>query len=738
MGEDTDRKARGPDPRLFLPGDAGEPPPAAEVPLSVLVVDDRADLRESLERLVASEGYRVTAVDGGRACLAALETDPADVVLLDLVMPDLPGLDVIDAVRERGIDTRIIVVSGEASFEYAQRALTRGAVDFVRKPYEPAELLSALARVEEQIRLARQSRWIAARLERSEQLHRFIVESSPDLVYMLDAEGRFVFLNERVESLLGIPRDELLGCHYTEIVPEDQREAARHVLDERRSGERASRDVGLRLLRRPRPGDPEDATELEVEVTARGVYLDASAPGPEGHVGTYGIARDVSERKRAQEMIQFQAHHDLLTYLPNRALLRDRLELALAQARRSGRRLALMFLDLDRFKIVNDTLGHTTGDRLLRAVALRLNQSVRSGDTLARFGGDEFCLLLPDVRGVEDVRVIARKVLDQLAAPFQIDEHELFVGASIGIALYPDAGSTAESLIQHADIAMYAIKGRGRNGYQVFDARMNEHFASRLTEERELRAALRRGELEPHYQPQVDVDTGRVVGVEALARWRHPRRGLLEPAAFLPLAEESGLIVAVDRCIVHRACADVARWRAAGRPELTLSLNVSGAQLEQDDFVQDLLDTIARTGLDPAAVKLEIAENVILREADLVLPKLQALADRGVCIGIDDFGTGYSSLSYLQRFPVTTLKIDRRFVAEIGVGERAALLVDGIIHMARGLGIDIIAEGVENETQLRYLHGQGCRQAQGYVYARAMDADALGAVLAGGRAYATL
>ena len=738
MGENTDRKARGPDPRLFLPGDAGEPPPATEAPLSVLVVDDRDDLRESLERLVSAEGYRVSAVDGGHACLAALEAAPADVVLLDLVMPDLPGLDVIDAVRERGIDTRIIVVSGEASFEYAQRALTRGAVDFVRKPYEPAELLSALAGVEEQIRLARQSRWIAARLERSEQLHRFIVESSPDLVYMLDAGGRFVFLNERVEMLLGIPRDELLGRHYTEIVPEDQREAARHVLDERRSGARASRDVGLRLLRRPRPGDPEGAAELEVEVTARGVYLDASAPGPEGLVGTYGIARDVSERKRAQEMIQFQAHHDLLTYLPNRSLLRDRLELALAQARRSGRRLALMFLDLDRFKIVNDTLGHTTGDRLLRAVALRLNQSVRSGDTLARFGGDEFCLLLPDVRSVDDVRVIARKILDQLAAPFQIDEHELFVGASIGIALYPDAGSTAESLIQHADIAMYAIKGRGRNGYQIFDPRMNERFASRLTEERELRLALRRSELEPHYQPQVDVDTGRVVGVEALARWRHPRRGLLEPATFLPLAEETGLIVAVDRCIVHRACADVARWRAGGRPELTLSLNLSGAQLEQDDFVQDFLETIARTGLDPAAVKLEIAENVILREADLVLPKLRALADRGVCIGIDDFGTGYSSLSYLQRFPVSTLKIDRRFVAEIGVGEGAALLVDGIIHMARGLGIDIIAEGVENEAQLRYLHGQGCLQAQGWVYARAMDADALGAVLEGGTAYATL
>ncbi|MEE4359971.1 MAG: EAL domain-containing protein [Pseudomonadales bacterium] len=737
MGEQRDRTARGPDPSLFLPGDAGEAPPGPEASLSVLVVDDRADLRESLCRLVAAEGYRVAAAEGGAACLLALDRAPADLVLLDLVMPDMPGLEVIDAVRERGIDTRIIVVSGEASFEYAQRALTRGAVDFIRKPYEPAELLAAVARVADQIRLARRNRWIAARLERSEQLHRFIVESSPDLVYMLDADGRFVFLNERVETLLGLSRAELLGQHYRALLPASQHEAARHVFDERRTGERASRNVELRLRRQPPAHERAGATEIEVEVTAMGVYLDASMPSPGGRVGTYGIARDISERKRAQEMIQFQAHHDLLTYLPNRALLRDRLELALAQARRSGRRLALMFLDLDRFKIVNDTLGHTTGDRLLRAVALRLKQCIRRGDTLARFGGDEFCLLLPEVRSTEDVRVIARKILDQLSDPFQVEDHELFIGASIGIALYPEAGATAESLIQHADIAMYDIKGRGRNGYQVFSEHMNERFASRLSEERELRNALQNGELEPHYQPLVDVASGRVIGVEALARWRHPQRGLLEPSAFLPLAEETGLIVAVDRVIQRLACQDVARWRACGMPELALSLNVSAAQIEQDDFVQEFLALLQRTGIGTTGIRLEIAERVIMRDTDIVQPKFEALADQGVAIGIDDFGTGYSSLSHLQRFPVTSLKIDRRFVAEIGAAQQAALLVDGIIHMARGLGIDIIAEGVETDLQLNYLHGQGCLQAQGYVYARAMTADALGALLAAGTAYAS-
>jgi diguanylate cyclase (GGDEF)-like protein/PAS domain S-box-containing protein len=705
---------------LAVPGGTDE---AFHETTTVLVVDDRAALRESLKLLVDDAGgYETRTADGGAAALASLQASPADIVLLDLVMPDLSGLEVIDRVRELGLDCRIVVVSGEPTFEHVQRALTRGAVDFVRKPYEPDELLTILARVRETLRLERRSRAMEARFARSELLHRFVVDASPDLVYVLDSEGRFAFVNQRVERLLGRERAALVGQHYSVVVPEAERAAAEFVFNERRADDRATRDAELVLLGAD--------GEIPVEMSAVGIY---AGHGPERRcVGTYGIARDISERKRAQALIQFQAWHDALTHLPNRTLFEDRLELAIAQAQRGDRGLAVMFLDLDRFKVVNDSLGHSMGDRLLRAVAARLKGCIRRGDTLARFGGDEFCLLLPEVRGAEAVEGIARKILGKLAAPFLVDEHELFVGASIGVAMFPEAGETAESLVQSADIAMYHIKGRGKNGFQFFDGKMNAKYSSALSVERELRNALLADELEPHYQPQVDVDTGEVIGVEALARWNHPRRGMVSPVEFIPLAEETGLIVPVDRCIQRKACRDVALWREQGHRDLALSLNLSAAQIEQDDFVDDMLALLEETGLGTRGVKLEITESVLMREMDLIVTKLRRLAAEGIRIGIDDFGTGYSSLSYLQRFPVDTLKIDRSFVSDIRSEMGESSIVNAIIHMAKGLGLDIVAEGVENDLQLRYLQGQGCRQIQGFIYSRPVACADLGGLLRDG------
>jgi diguanylate cyclase (GGDEF)-like protein len=422
------------------------------------------------------------------------------------------------------------------------------------------------------------------------------------------------------------------------------------------------------------------------------------------------VIRDLSERKRAEALIRFQTWHDQLTRLPNRSLFRDRVDVAVARARREGTAVAVMYLDLDRFKVINDTLGHSVGDRLLKAVAVRLGSMIREGDTLARFGGDEFGLLLPDVRSEEDVDAIARKLLERLAAPFLVDEHELFVAASIGIAVHPEAGDSAESLIRGADIAMYHIKGRGKNGHQRFTPEMNDTYSFQLSVERELRNALLGDELEPHYQPQVDVETGEVLGVEALARWNHPQRGLVNPADFIPLAEETGLIIPVDQCIQRKACIAVAEWRAGGYPGL--------AQIQSEDFVESMLAMLEETGVGTRGIKLEITESAIMREMDLIIPRLRRLAAHGVRIGIDDFGTGYSSLSWLQNFPVDTLKIDRSFVSDIRSDQAESSIVNAIIHMARGLGMEIIAEGVENEPQLRYLHTQGCRQVQGFFYSR--------------------
>ncbi|MCA1788812.1 MAG: EAL domain-containing protein [Thioalkalivibrio sp.] len=680
--------------------------------------------------MLGAGGYEVRTAAGGLDALRQLAADGADVVLLDLVMPDLSGLEVIDRVRAAHADTRIIVVSGEPTFEHVQRALTRGAADFVRKPCEPEELLSKLARVRDALLLERRTRAVEQHLVRSELLHRFVVDSSPDLIYVLDAEGRFAFLNQRVESLLGFPREELLGAHYSVLVPEPHQAAARYVFNERRTGERASRDAELALRSRLLSGGAPVLGETPVEVSAMGIWSD----GPDGArlIGSYGIARDISERKRAEETIRFQAYHDHLTELPNRILFKDRLELAIAHAQRHGRRLAVMFLDLDRFKIVNDTLGHTVGDRLLKAVAVRLKGWIRRGDTLARLGGDEFCLLLPDVGTEDAAATITRKILERLAAPFMVDDHELFVGASIGIAMYPEAGESVEALIQSADIAMYHVKGRGKNDFRFFTPCMNDRYSSQLSVDRELRNALLADELEPHYQPQVEVETGAIVGVEALARWNHPQRGLVSPDEFIAVAEESGLIVQIDRCIQRKACSDVARWRSGGHDELCLSMNISAAQIETDDFVEAMLAMLHETGIGTRGVRLEITESVVMREMDQIVPKLRRLSEQGVRIGIDDFGTGYSSLSYLQRFPVDTLKIDRSFVAEIRAGNDESSIVNAIIHMARGLGLDIIAEGVENDSQLRYLHTQGCLQVQGFIYSRPLSASDLAAFLRSG------
>jgi diguanylate cyclase (GGDEF)-like protein/PAS domain S-box-containing protein len=698
---------------------------------AVLLVDDNPDLLESLHELVSLHGYRPDKALGGRQALDMLGTRDYDVVLLDLIMPEVNGHDLLEFAAQRGLDTKLIVVSGEGTFEGVQHALKCGAFDYVRKPYEPGELVATLEMALRQRRLELENRRMQARLRESEALHRFIVNSSPDIVYILDREGRFTYVNDRVEVVAGYRKEEVLGRHFTEFMDPAFVEEGRNHFAERRTGRRANSSFELRMKRATRSvlDWVSQPRSLWVEVTAQGIYADPNERTPEGFLGSYGTIRDISARKEAEEVVSFQAYHDLLTHLPNRALLKDRLSLAIAQASRNHRKLAVMFLDLDRFKVVNDTLGHTVGDRLLKAVAARLQGCLRAGDTLSRFGGDEFMLLLPEVRTRDDVAMIATKILDHLHAPFRIDDHELFVGASIGIALYPESGDNEEALIRNADIAMYHVKGRSKNGYQFFSEEMNQHLSSRLTLERELRNGLAGAELEIHYQPQVSLATGAISGVEALVRWRHPERGLLAPDAFLPLALETGLIPLLDRYVQQQAFADLARWHDQGYGHLSLSVNLSALQLEQEGFVERFLADIAAAGLVPADVKVEITENILLADMDAVVPRLRELRRAGIRIAIDDFGTGYSSLSYLRQFPVDTLKVDRSFVADIRAEQRDVSIIDAIVAMARGLKLELIAEGVENRVQLRYLLAQGCSEAQGYVFSPAVDAQALGVLL---------
>lgn len=702
-------------------------PPADVGSARILLVDDKKELLTSLYHLVTLYGYEADQALGGEAALEAISNNEYDVVLLDLIMPGVSGHDILDFAAREKLKCKVIVVSGDSSFSGVKHALHCGAFDFVKKPYEAAELIATMETALRQVRLENQNDEMESQLKQSEELHRFIVNSSPDLVYMLDRNGCFTFINDRIESMLGIDRKALVGRHYSDLVDEDDIEKANNLFNERRTGARAGKNVEIRL--KSERSDHRQGMSRQVsiwaEVTAMGIYDDNVDRNRDSFIGSYGTARDISERKKAEEVINFQAYHDLLTHLPNRALLKDRLSLAIAQARRNKRKLATMFLDLDRFKLVNDTLGHSMGDRLLKAVASRLQSCLRSGDTLSRFGGDEFTLLLPEIRTRDDVVVIAEKILDRLNEPFVIDGHELFVGASIGIAMYPEAGDSGESLVQNADIAMYHVKSRGKNGYQFFSEEMNHQFSTRLNLERELRNGLIQGEFEVYYQPQVSLENGAITGVEALVRWRHNVRGMIEPAEFLPLAEETGLIMQIDEFVQQQAFHDVAAWRRIGLGDIHLSVNLTAMQIEQEGFVSRFVAALQKSGLEAEYVKLEITENILMQDIEVIIPKLKEVRNLGVRIAIDDFGTGYSSLSYLQQFPINTLKIDRSFVCDIRADAGDASIVDAIVAMARGLKLDLVAEGVENRTQLKYLRDHGCEEVQGYIFSPPVPAGEL-------------
>lgn len=703
---------------------------AAAVPPRVLVVDDDARVRATYVAMLEQAGFDVDAAADGNAAMRLLLQRRHAVALVDLLMPDPDGLAVLEHVRSECIDTACVVVSGDGRVERVKEAMRRGAVDFVVKPCPPHEFADTVRRALDARAAERARTHLVQQLEQSDVLHRFIVHSSPDLVYMLDRDGRFVFLNERFATLLGHDRERLRGRHFSEIVADEDMPTARFVLHERRTGARAARHALLRLQAGSPRGGNLDSALLSVEVSATGIYFDDQQT-PEAFLGSLGMARDVTERRRAQAMLDFQAYHDLLTRLPNRALFRDRLTLAIAHARRSKSRLAVMFADLNRFKSVNDTHGHTMGDRLLNAVADRLKGVLRQGDTLARFGGDEFTLLLPQVRTQADVETIANKLLEALTTPFAVDGHELRIGGCIGIAVYPEAGGTTDDLVRNADIAMYATKAQGGDGYQFFTEEMRQRFSTRLDLQRELAHAIDAGELEVHYLPGVGLDDGRIESLEALLRWRHPRRGLLAPGDFLSAAEEAGLVPRLDAWLAARAFDDIALWRRHGHADVRLSINLSAQQMAHGGFAEQLLALMQAHGVEPAALNVDVAESIMTHAADGVAAQLQTLRGHGVTVTIDDFGSGLSSLSHLRRFPSDALKIDRSCIQNIRDEADDPAVLAAIAAVARRLGLDLVAEGVESEAQLQHLRREGLHHAQGFLFSRPCDHAHTAALLSG-------
>jgi diguanylate cyclase (GGDEF)-like protein/PAS domain S-box-containing protein len=698
----------------------GAAPFDADMQPRLLLVDDEPRLLDSLYQLLQNRGYHLVTASSGGEAIGHLSKMHFDLVLLDLRLPDIGGHEIMDFINAKGIDADVIVMSGEVGIDAAIGALKRGAYDYLRKPYSREELLKTVANALGQRNLKLENHRIAKQLENSEKLYRYLVDSSPDIIYTLNHEGRFTFLNDRASQLLGYTREELIGKHYSLVVHEEDQERARYVFNERRSDDRASRNVELRLKSRAGNGQERtfNNTIMTIALNSIGMHVPDQDVKKHEFFGTYGVARDITDRKRAEELISYQAYHDILTDLPNRILFKDRLGLALIQAKRKGTELAVMFIDLDRFKLVNDTLGHVKGDELLQQAALRLKECLRRGDTLARQGGDEFTIVLPELRDRRDASMVADKFLECLHQPFDLDGHPVHISASIGIAIYPGDGETIDELLRHADIAMYQVKAQGKNGHSFYHASMQDVSTLKIELERSLRHALDNDELEMYYQPQIDVITGRIVGAEGLMRWNHPQRGVLSAGEFLPFAEENGLMLPISDWMLGALCRDMLKWNQVAGEQVRLSLNLSPQYLERGDFFEKMRASLARHGISPSQIEVEITENICIRNPQYAIEQLNKLCQLGLSVAIDDFGTGYSSLSYLHRFPIHTIKIDQSFVKEIHDEHSHYPVILAIISIARGLGLNLIAEGVETEEQSRYLEANGCTTMQGYLYHR--------------------
>lgn len=707
-----------------LIGDAAKSD-AAGIP-QILLVDDEPRMLSSLYEILKPYDFKLSTASCGQDALEQLTGEKFDLVLLDMRLPDMTGLDIMNVINADTPDTDVIVISGNSDIDTAIGALKRGAFDYLRKPYAREELLKTIENVLKQRALEEKHRRLTLQLENSEKNYRYLVDNSPDIIYALNDEGRFTFVNNRVEQLLGFTREELIGEHYSALVHEDDAELARYVFQERRVGERASSNVELRLKCHKAQGGSItfENSLLTISFNSMGMYLSDTRKSSSEYFGTYGIARDITERKRAEALITYQAYHDILTDLPNRALFKDRLGLSIIQSRRNETRLAVMFIDLDRFKLVNDTMGHVTGDELLKQVAIRLKECLRRGDTLARIGGDEFILLMTDLKDRRDAVEVAEKFLKSLQRPFYFGSNEAQISASIGIAVYPDDGLSIDELIRHADLAMYHVKAQGKNGHGFYDVSMIDASHQKIALEKDLRKALERDELEMYYQPQINRITGRVTGAEALMRWNHPERGMLTPGEFLPYAEENGLIVPISEWMLKTTCSDLAAWNAAGIGPARLSLNLSPQCLERG-FAKSLKEALVQFGIPPGQIEAEITENICIRNPNHAIDQLNMLSRTGVSIAIDDFGTGSSSLAYLQRFPIHTIKIDQSFVKEIIFDGTHSPIILAIISIARELGLNVIAEGIETELQADYLENAGCPVMQGYFYHHPLSRPAL-------------
>jgi diguanylate cyclase (GGDEF)-like protein/PAS domain S-box-containing protein len=687
----------------------------------LLIVEDNPGDARLLSEMFKEQGSHNTELTHAECMSEAekyLSERTFDLIVLDLGLPDAQGLGAVRRAHAAAPHVPLVVLTGLDDESLAAEALQEGAQDYLIKgQIEARGLLRSL-------RYAVERKIMEEALFVEKERAQVTLNSIGDAVACTDIAGNITFLNLVAEKMTGWPRQEVGGRPMAEVLRILDATSRETIPNPMELAVEKNRTVHLPLncvlIRR-------DGFEIPIEDSVSPIH------NREGQAtGAVIVFRDVSVAQAMALQMAHSAQHDFLTGLPNRMLLNDRVSQAIVLAHRHMKKVAVLFLDLDGFKHINDSLGHPIGDKLLQSVAKRLVDCGRSSDTVSRQGGDEFVVLLSEVEQSDDAAITARRMLQAVAEPHSIDQHDLHVTASIGLSIYPDDGLDAETLIKNADTAMYQAKENGHQSYQFFKPAMNVRAVERQSIEESLRRALERQEFALQYQPIINLGTGEITGAEALIRWTHPTRGPVSPAQFIPIAEDCGLILPIGNWVLREACKQARAWVDAGLPLASMAVNISAMEFRDEHFLEGVFAVLKDTGLDPRSLELELTESVLMKRAESTESILKTLRARGVQVAVDDFGTGYSSLSYLRKFPIDALKIDQSFVRQITTAPDETTIVTAVISMGRSLKLRVVAEGVETQEELAFLQAHQCDEAQGYFFSRPLPPEQFARLLATG------
>ncbi|NWF37459.1 EAL domain-containing protein [Mariprofundus sp. KV] len=689
---------------------------------TIMVVDDDEILRETLTEILHDSDYTVVEATNGAEALERFKESAPDLLLVDVTMPLMNGYELCEALRKlpNGHNVPLIIMTGQDDVEAIEQAFDSGATDFISKPINwpiIGHRIQYTLRASQAMKEATLTAKLLSDAQRIAKLGN----------WSWDTNGKEIHVSTESYRIFGVPRTSPCIFHQlllSSIHPDDRVTFDRAI---KRAEDNIPADIEFRIT--PPNGN------------LRIIHMHAERTPDGTPTQLFGTLQDITERKNTEEEIRQLAYYDAVTGLPNRTLFKEHLKVAIKQAARNGTKVAVMFLDLDNFKRINDSLGHDAGDQLLEEVSNRLTRSIRpsdlagserddgNGHSLARLGGDEFTVMLSDIEDIRHISLIAERILASLNEPVMLSGNRVVVTSSIGISVYPEDGENIDLLLKHADAAMYQVKYKGRNGVFFYDDDLRIQSQSRIQLEGELYKALKNDEMTLFYQPKVDAVTQTVVGFEALIRWIHPERGMVSPIDFIPVAEESGLIIPMGKWIIKTACKQHQAWRATGAEPVVISVNISCHQFTDHSLVSAVKEILAETGMDPTYLEFEITESILMQDADAAMRVLKELKEMGLKLSIDDFGTGYSSMSYLKHFPIDILKVDRSFIMDIPENEQDATITKAIISLAKALELGVVAEGVETTEQLQFLCDCECDQIQGYLFSPPLPPEKAGKLL---------